>query len=82
MQGFNPKKLPATKMYCTHLANYFELRAIAQSPNSSLKTKQQAYSEMDIADRKMKYWASRPGFNSEFAVAYNMQLKREFAAKS
>lgn len=77
----NLSKVNPTKMYCKHLSNYFELRAIANNAASPFAARQQANAEMLIAERKMRYWERKPNFSNEVAVAFNMQLKREFAQK-
>lgn len=58
--GFDPLRCDATKCYVEHYKNKLTLEFIVM--NGTIAEKKQAGLELEICERKMKYWARQPHF--------------------
>lgn len=72
-------RLDATECYMTHLNNYFYLKFM--QTNGTFKEKSQATIELDICERKMKFWERNPEFDKSIADAEMKSLKRKWNMK-
>lgn len=66
LDNFNPLKCDATKCYLEHYANSVVLTHFLNF--GTLAEKHQAQKELEICERKMKYWKRQPHFNMDLAV--------------
>lgn len=60
--GFNAADKDPHPYWATHCSNYFFLKKIFHTA-PDFETRQQANSEMAIAERKMAYWERHPDFD-------------------
>jgi hypothetical protein len=73
-KGF-PSRKDATKAYLEHYGRYLVLSYILRTGDRDQK--QQATTELDICERKMRYWESRSDYNIQAAIRGISQLKRQ-----
>ena len=79
-QPFDYGRFSITKLYPTacwkkHLDNYFYLRFILDRSDDR-DERWVANKEMQIAEKKMKYWERMPEFDKDQAQAYLEKLKK------
>jgi cell division FtsZ-interacting protein ZapD len=79
-QPFDYGRFSVTKLYPTscwkkHLDNYFYLRFLFEHSDDRSE-RLVANKEMQIAEKKMKYWERMPDFDKEEADAYLQKLKK------
>lgn len=67
----------ATKMYVTHFKNYLYLKFIYANSDKTLE-KMQASKELAIAEKKMKYWASRHDYDEKRSMEECNNLKKQW----
>ena len=57
---FDPLKCDATRVFLDHYSN--KLFLVFMSDNGTIAEKRQAFEELEICERKMKYWKRQPHF--------------------
>jgi len=62
------------KQYMKHFDNSLILTRLLQV-STSIIDRYQAQKELACAERKMKYWSQRPGFDKELAANESLKLK-------
>ena len=75
--GFDPMKCNAVKCYMEHYHNSLYLTFMLQ--NGSTIEKHEASKEMEICERKMKYWQNQPHFIESEADRQRIEAKRKWA---
>ena len=71
----NLSKMDATRQWLKHFSNSVLLTRIAQSPRD-LEHKMQALRELDIAERKMRYWERQSSYDPLAAREEARRIKR------
>lgn len=72
--NFDPLRCDAVKAYMRHYENSLFLTFM--SNNGTLDEKHQAKKEMEICERKMKYWERQPHFNGSEANTKKARLHK------
>lgn len=70
---FNPLNCDATKCFTEHYMNSLVLTFMAN--NGTIFEKNQAIKELEICERKMKYWKKQPHFNEKEALEFMKKHK-------
>lgn len=75
---FNPSliwKMNPNSQWANHSYNYIALEHIAKASND-FNERQQARKELEIAQRKMKFWERHPDFEESHALFYRKKYYR------
>ena len=75
--GFNPAKCNATKVYMTHYSNYLYLTFMVLKGDRI--ERHQATKELDICERKLKYWSRQGNFDFGQAEKLMVREKKKWA---
>lgn len=73
--SFDPLRCNANRCYLDHYRNYLFLAFM--SDNGTIAEKHQAKQEMEICERKMKYWERQPHFDARAIIEQKARLHRE-----
>ena len=73
--NFDPSRVDATKQYLTHYANSLYLTFLLNA-NTTMSEKAQARKELELCDRKLKYWERQPHFEKDRATNGCIELKK------
>jgi hypothetical protein len=73
----NFDRVDATKSYLNHYQNFLTLDFIAQKSKDG-REKAEARAEMQIAERKMKFWQRQVRYDQTDALRGVERLKKEF----
>jgi hypothetical protein len=65
----------------THVDNLHYLKFIANHPNTSVNEKIQAAKEMQIADRKIKFWTNHPKYDHTQGQKIHDEVKKKWSTK-
>lgn len=68
----------ATKHWVTHYSNFKYLRFILTN-SKDFEERARANKEVQIADRKMRYWMNHPNFDRSIAEKEKAALDRQWA---
>lgn len=72
--AFDPSRCNATRCYMDHYRNWLALNYIATYGN--MKERAQARAEIEICERKMRYWSRQPHFNHDEALRQKAALHK------
>lgn len=75
---FNPGmiwKMNPNSQWANHSYNHFVLNHIYKT-TQDVKERNQAYKEIEIAERKMKFWERHPDFEEDHAMFYRKKYYR------
>lgn len=67
-------RMNPNSVWATHSYNHFVLTHIFRNGNTS--EKMQASKELEIAERKMKFWSRQPGFDETVATNSRIRMYR------
>ena len=76
--GFNPSlihRLNPNTQWANHSYNYIALEHIAKA-STDFNERQQARKELEIAERKMKFWSRHPDFDDSIAYSFRKKFYR------
>lgn len=74
----NVWKMNGTRAYLTHFDNLLFLQFVSSNPRSSEAEKRQALVEMDVCERKLKFWQRHPKYEHEEALRGVDKLRKNW----
>lgn len=75
--SFNPTKCDANKMLEKHLENYFFLKFILTNSDRG-REKVQAARELEICDRKIKFWQKQDSYSETLFQKYVNRYEQNY----
>jgi hypothetical protein len=73
---FDPTRCDAVKLWAGHFRNSLTLTFFLQ--NGTTREKHDASKELEVCERKMKYWERQPGFDRHAAQLAAAEIKRSW----